>query len=67
MSSWVIVEKSSEKAVFETFNKTTADKVREKSTSHMVVPIMEWLAGLNETIKKGKGNDDAGKSIKPFM
>ena len=47
MSSWVIVNKSTGKAVFETFNKSTANKVRDKSVTHKVVPIMEWLVGLN--------------------
>jgi len=48
MSSWVIVNNKTGSAVFETFEKKTADKVANESTTHTVIPIMEWLIGLNK-------------------
>lgn len=46
--SWVIVDKKTGKPVFETFNRSTADKVRKLcSVSYKVVPIGEWLGALN--------------------
>ncbi len=44
-TSWVVVSKSTGKAILETFNKGTADAVnREK---YDVVPIGKYLASLN--------------------
>lgn len=48
MSSWVIVDKSSGKAVCETFDKATANEVRANYSAYKVVPILEWLVGINE-------------------
>ena len=44
-ASWVIVEKATGKAIFETFNSKVADAVnREK---YEVVPILEYLVSIN--------------------
>lgn len=48
MTSWVIVNNNTGEPVFETFNKAMADKIREKSTAHKVVPILERLTSLND-------------------
>lgn len=45
-ASWVIVNKSTGKAVFETRQKSAADAVNPDR--YMAVPIREWLAGLNK-------------------
>jgi hypothetical protein len=44
-ASWVIVDKATGRAVWETFDRELADKV--KTASYRVVPIGEWLASLN--------------------
>ena len=45
----MIVKKNTNEAVFETFNKATADRVRDMhSGTHKVVPILDWLSGLNK-------------------
>jgi len=46
-ASWVIVEKSTGKAIMETFNATLAARVKGEFEA---VPILEYLQGLN-----GKG------------
>jgi hypothetical protein len=46
-ASWVIVEIKTGKAVFETFERKTADHVRDNMTAWRVVPIMAWLQSLN--------------------
>jgi len=50
MTSWVIVNKATNKAVFETFKQSTADKV-SKIAGYKVVPIMEWLVGINVALR----------------
>ena len=45
-TSWVIIDKRTGKAVFETFRKYTADKVRPLK-GYKAVPILEWLVSLN--------------------
>jgi len=46
--SWVIVDNKTGRAVVETFNKAKADWVRlHCPTSYRVVPILEWLQGIN--------------------
>jgi hypothetical protein len=49
--SWIITEKESGKAVFETYNKKTADAVNTQK--YNVTPAMEYLCNLNAQIKKG--------------
>lgn len=44
-ASWVIVDKATGRAVFETFNRSTVDKIN--TASYRVVPILEWLQSLN--------------------
>ncbi len=46
MTSWVIVNENTGKAVFETFKKETADKVGN-IFGYKVVPVLEWLCSLN--------------------
>jgi len=49
MSSWVIVDKASGRAMLETFEQTTANRVREQhQDTHEVVPIQDWLTRLNK-------------------
>ena len=47
-SSWVIVRLSDGKAVLETRDKAKADLVNRKK--YKVVPIVEYLAGLNKPL-----------------
>tara|TARA_B100001167_G_scaffold191010_1_gene159722 strand:+ start:13606 stop:13746 length:141 start_codon:yes stop_codon:yes gene_type:complete len=44
--SWVIVNKETEKAVFETWKKSLTQKINTKK--YKVVPIKEWLSSLSE-------------------
>lgn len=44
-ASWVIADRITGKAIFETFNRATADKVN--TANYRVVPILEWLHSLN--------------------
>jgi hypothetical protein len=44
-ASWVIRERATGKAVMETFNRATADRVNLEK--YEVVPIMEHLQSLN--------------------
>lgn len=46
-ASWVIVELSTGKAVFETFNETLATK-HLNTVQFKAVPILEWLQSLNK-------------------
>jgi len=46
MTSWVIVNENTGKAVSETFKKETANKAG-KICGYKVIPIMEWLCSLN--------------------
>ena len=48
--SWVIVRKETGKAVHETFDANKANEVRKKcSEIYDVVPIVDWLHGLNKS------------------
>ena len=48
--SWVIVDKVTGKAVFETFCRDTVDTVERKhSARYSAVPIVEWLGKINAT------------------
>ena len=44
--SWVIVNKSTGAAVFETFNKSTAEKINFKK--YQVLTAYQYLTGLNK-------------------
>jgi hypothetical protein len=48
-ASWVIVDKSTNKAIFETFSKSITDKINVEK--YQAVPILEYLQNLNKTIK----------------
>jgi len=45
--SWVIIRKKTNEILFETFNKSLADKVNTKA--YNVVPIYEYLCSLNNS------------------
>jgi hypothetical protein len=47
--SWVIVSKETDSAIFETFNRRTAEQVN--ITKYDVVPIGEYLANFNRQVK----------------
>ena len=51
-ASWVIVNKATGFAVFETFNENTARAINEKL--YRAVPILEYLQSLNKAAK-GQG------------
>jgi len=44
-ASWVIVNKATNTAVFETFNENTSKAINQRL--YKAVPILEWLQGLN--------------------
>jgi len=44
-ASWVIVNKATNTAVFETFNENTAKAINQRL--YKAVPILEWLQGSN--------------------
>lgn len=46
-ASWVIVELSTGKPVFETFNETLATK-HLNTAKFKAVPILQWLQSLNK-------------------
>ena len=48
-ASWVIVNKNTGFAVFETFNENTARAVNQRL--YIAVPILEYLQQLNAKIK----------------
>lgn len=48
-ASWVISERTTGRAIFETFSAETADKVRRlDSDLYDVTPIYDWLVSLNQ-------------------
>lgn len=49
--SWVIVENATGKAVFETFNKKTADAIN--TDKYKAMTALSYLVGLNAKIKAG--------------
>jgi hypothetical protein len=53
-ASWVIVEKASGKAVFETFSKSLTEKVNTEK--YTIIPILEYLYNLNKSIKANGNN-----------
>ncbi len=48
-ASWVIVNKETGKAVFETFEEKTANAINKEK--YKAVPILEYLQNLNKEIK----------------
>jgi len=48
-SSWVIVEKTTNKTIFEIFNKSITDKINVEK--YQAIPILEYLQNLNKTIQ----------------
>lgn len=48
-NSWVIVEKGTLNAIFETFNKSLADKVNTEK--YTVLTSYEYLTQFNDSIK----------------
>jgi hypothetical protein len=51
-SSWIIVNKATGKAVFETFNENTAKAVNTRL--YKAVPVLEYLYALNAAIKASR-------------
>jgi hypothetical protein len=56
MTSWVIVEKNTGKAVFETYSRKMADAVNRKKFN--VLPILEYLQEFNRKVKEQKQKDE---------
>lgn len=52
--SWVIVRKSDNVAVFETFSRTVADAVNRDR--YDVLPAYDYLVGLNKALQAAKGS-----------
>ena len=48
-ASWVIVDKSTNKAIFETFSKSITDKINVEK--YQAIPILEYLQNLNKTTR----------------
>ena len=48
-ASWVIVDKQSGKALFETFNQTIANAINQ--SKYQAIPILEYLQNLNKSLK----------------
>ncbi len=51
-SSWIIVNKATRAAVFETFNENTAKAVNVKL--YEAIPALQYLQQLNRTIKEAQ-------------
>jgi hypothetical protein len=49
-ASWVIVDKATRQAVFETFNESTAKAVN--TARYEAVPILQYLQQLNRSLNK---------------
>lgn len=49
-SSWIIVNKATRAAVFETFNENTAKAVNTRL--YEAIPALQYLQQLNRTIKE---------------
>jgi hypothetical protein len=51
-ASWVIVEKSTNKAIVETYSKNVADVLeRNQSSPYKAVPILQYLQDFNRSVK----------------
>lgn len=51
-TSWIIINKATRQAVFETFNENTAKAVNTRL--YEAIPALQYLQQLNRTIKEGK-------------
>lgn len=49
-TSWVIVDRTTGKAIFETWSRAVAERTRRADRAD-VVPIAEWLARINARLK----------------
>ena len=58
-ASWVIVERSTGKAVMETFSARVAGAVNAEK--YEAVPILEYLHGFNERVRAEAARGDAGR------
>ena len=47
--SWIIVNKETGKAVFETFERTTMQAVNRNK--YQVMTVMEWLQSVNKAVQ----------------
>ena len=50
-ASWVIVNKATRQAIFETFNENTAKAVNVKL--YEALPALQYLRQLNKSLKQG--------------
>lgn len=50
-ASWIIINKNTRQAVFETFNENTAKAVNPRL--YEAVPVLQYLQQLNVSIRKG--------------
>lgn len=50
-TSWVIVDRATGKAIFETWSRAVADRTRRADRAD-VVPIAEWLARVNANARR---------------
>ena len=48
-ASWVIVEKATNKALFETFNEAIVGKINE--SKYQAVPILAYLQQFNQQVR----------------
>lgn len=48
-ASWVIVEKTTKNAIFETFNKNVADAINAEK--YQAIPILQYLQDFNRGVK----------------
>jgi hypothetical protein len=49
IASWVIVDKITNKAIFETFSESIASKINVEK--YQAVPVLEYLQNLNKQIR----------------
>ena len=51
-ASWIIVNKATKQAIFETFNLNTAKAIN--MCLYEAVPVLQYLQNLNSTLKAAK-------------
>ena len=51
-ASWIIYNKMTGKAVFETFEENTAKAFSQFNGPYQAMPILEWLQSLNRSKSK---------------
>jgi len=49
MTSWIIIRKSDNKAVMETYNIRTVQAINQEA--YQVVPVMDYLVSINGVVK----------------